>query len=61
MTDKNAQVDRFRSHRWIESSASEETCSSRCAVACIDISLPDFGNDTVLQIYDIGVLKSELE
>jgi hypothetical protein len=27
----------------------------------MDISLPDFGNDTVLQIYDIGVPKSELE
>ncbi|MGB9155891.1 MAG: hypothetical protein WCB20_05320, partial [Chthoniobacterales bacterium] len=37
----------------LKSIGAEETCSSRCAVACIDISLSDFENDGVLQVYDI--------
>src|SRR6476620_10747272 len=38
----------------LKSIGAEETCSSRCAVACIDISLSDFENDGVLQIDDIS-------
>jgi hypothetical protein len=45
----------------LRSSDSEETCSSRWAAACMDISLTDFESNGVLQIYDIRVLKSELE
>ena len=37
----------------LRSIGADETCSSRCAVAYIDISLSDFENHGVLQIYDI--------
>jgi hypothetical protein len=38
-------------------SPTKNTSLSRRAVTCIGISLADFENDSVLQIYDIGVAK----
>src|SRR5215470_704681 len=36
----------------VRSTGTVETCWSRCPIACMDISLSDFENDSLLQIDD---------